>query len=174
MEEPSLQSKSKEAPQTVVLSQTRPEDFSLRLYYDTGPLPTAYFYYYSIDIGPGNVGLFEFLPGRGEPSAPPVYLEEFTVSTKDLDTLYSYFKENNVLKNDWQQEESLDGAPNISLAVTANGQLYRTGQIPELASEDYRTANNAFEYVIGVVPQEIWSKMQDMQDRFIESYEYEQ
>ncbi len=160
--------------QETVTSEKRPKDFSLRLYYDTGSLPAEYFYYYSIDIGPENVCAFEFLPGRGESFTPEVYVQEFSVSTEDLDALYTYLKEHGVFKEEWQKGEELDGGPNITIAITANKKQYDTGRIPELESEDYRTANNAFEYILGYVPEKIWQEMQKIQDDYFAALEYEQ
>jgi hypothetical protein len=160
--------------QATVPSQKRPKDFTLSLYYDTGPLPAEHFYYYSITIGPENVCRFEFLPGRGEPPAPEVYVQEFSVSSEGLDALYAYLKEHGLFKEDWQKGEDLDGAPNITIAITANKRQYETGPIPELGSEDYRTANNAFEYILGYVPEEIWQEMQKIQDDYFSALEYEQ
>lgn len=139
----------------------RPDDLVINLYYDTGPVPDDHYYSYSITIGPGSSGVLEFTKA-GQAFAEKEQ-ENFTLDEKDLDKLYSYLLENNILRNDWKSAESLDGAPNMSISVSTGSTSYHTGQIPELVSDDCRIAENAFEHLLGYVPEELIKEMHSVQ-----------
>ncbi len=126
-----------------------PDRFSVRMDFDTGPLPEEFFYSYSIAIGPGNEGCFTFK------SMDESYKRRFELDRDSIKKIILWLSENNILEDDWKYGEPIDGAPNISLSIDTGKHSWNTGQIPELLPEYNIRAKNAFNYILGFVPEEI-------------------
>jgi len=152
--------------------QAAPEDLSIELYWNTGPLPPRYHYYYLINIGPVLEGKFEFLPGYEEyPPVPEVWTIGFSVNAAKMDELYNYLGKNNFFRDKWEKIEPSIGGPHSYMTITANGQKYDIPPDSELKPEDTKKTDEIADFVRSLVPEDIWTEMEKRQKEFEESYE---
>lgn len=158
---------------TSVTSQNQniPEDFSTKLYWDTGSLPPEYHYYYLITIGPGPEGRFDYQSGYGEPPAPDIWVAEFSVSFVKLNELYEFLDGNGFFRDSWEKVEPSIGGSYHIINITANDKTYEIPPDFELNPEDSKKISEVADFVKNLVPENIWTDMEKRQKEFEESFE---
>ena len=150
--------------------KTRPGDFQIKYYWETGALPPPYFYSYTIAIGPGVQGEIEFVADY-EDEDPPVWVEQITISDQELDHLYQKLFEMALFEGGWQQAEDIpDGGSANKLSVTAYGQEFL---IPSYVAGEERAkdAKALYELIEGLVSQEIWEELNTLHDEYVREHE---
>lgn len=145
------------------------EDFTVKLYWDTGTLPPEYYYYYRITIGPDHTGLFEYQPGYGEPAAPDIWKVNFKVSQDQLSYLYKLLKENDLFKDEWEKTEIAYGGSFSSITIISGGREYKIPSDAELKKEDIAKKDIVSDYLKEIVPAYTWKEMNKRQIKFEES-----
>ena len=152
-----------------------PEDLTVKFYWTTPPLSPEYNYYYRITAGPGLQGLFEYQPGypetSWEPLSPDVWEVNFEVSQDQMDYLYQLLIENDLFRRRWKTtDEVAIGGGDSYITIIANGRKY--DKIPgdsEIKPEDRKKVCKASNYLIEMVPTDIWKEMEERQSQFEES-----
>ena len=146
----------------------RPADLSLSFSWDTGSLPPQYRYEYVIIIGPGGQGQLVYQLGYGGMESPETLrrVSDFTLTEAELETLYTFLKENGVFDTKWKTGEPMMGGSGSSLIVTAFEKVYRMPSISELSNTQQAQADTIFEGVREYVPQAIWDEMAAWRDEY--------
>jgi hypothetical protein len=142
-----------------------PEDFNVVLNWDTGALPPQYHYHYKVVIGPGSQGDFVYGPGY-EDDNPETWTTSFEVTSDDLQSLYDYLKENNVLRNQWESGQPLLGGQGTRVAVTASGQQYLIPSVSEVSRGERELIEQVIDKIKSFVPQSIWDEMNSRQSAY--------
>lgn len=137
----------------------RPEDFSLSLDWNTGALPPQYHYRYVITIGPGVQGEFVYQPGYEEEEHINLWEEDFMLSDVQLDDLYAYLSNQNVMRTGWNTGNRLIGGSNTAVIINAYGKEYHIPSIAELKDADRDLVERVIDEIRSYVPQEIWDEM---------------
>ena len=149
-----------------------PDDFGLSLNWNTGALPPQYRYEYVITIGPGAQGELDFLPGYDGASGSERWVVPFEISRAELENVYAYFADNDLLRARWNTGRELIGGSTTSLIVTAFGKEYQIPSISELQGEDKQLVEKAMDAIRAVVPETIWEEMNDRQAEFENNFQY--
>ncbi|MBC8507499.1 MAG: hypothetical protein ISR58_02840 [Anaerolineales bacterium] len=151
-------------------SKIRPDDFQVEYYWETGALPPPYFYSYTITIGPGALGEIIFVADYKD-EGPPIWVEKIAISDAELDDLYVRIFDMSLVEESWQQTDDIpDGGSANKLSVTAYGQDF---SIPSYVAdeEQAQAARVLFEYIEGLVSQEIWEKLNTLHDDYVREHE---
>ncbi|OGF99953.1 hypothetical protein A2Y99_02545 [Candidatus Gottesmanbacteria bacterium RBG_13_37_7] len=130
---------------TSVTSQNQniPENFSTKLYWDTGSLPPA----------------------------PDIWVAEFSVSSIKLNQLYEYLDGNGFFRDSWGKVEPSIGGSYYKINITANDKTYEIPPDFELNPEDSKKISEVADFVKNLVPENIWADMEKRQKEFEESFE---
>lgn len=147
-----------------------PEDFSLTFNWNTGALPPQYRYEYVITIGPGFQGELDFIPGYDGAHGSERWATPFEISSEELENLYAFFTDNDLLRDRWNTGRELIGGSTTSLIITAFGKEYQIPSVSELEGEDKQLVEMAMEAIRGVVPEMIWEEMNDRQAQYENNY----
>jgi hypothetical protein len=148
-----------------------PDDFSLVLEWDTGALPPEYHYQYTIAIGPGPQGEFVYHPGY-EGSAENTWITSFVVSTDNLQSLFDYLRDNDVLRKNWQKGMPLLGGQGTSIIITVFDQQYLVPSVSEVSQNERGLVEQTIEEIRSYVPAEIWVEMELKQSEYEQNYQY--
>lgn len=146
-----------------------PGDFSLVLEWDTGALPPEYHYQYTITIGPGPQGEFTYHPGYEE-NTSLAWITSFQIDENDLQSLYSYLKENKVLRNRWESGQPLLGGQGTRIFIDAFNQRYVVPSISEVSTKEWELVEQTIELIRTVVPEYIWTEMEQRQTDYESSF----
>lgn len=141
-------------------SSDKPDDFSISLDWATGPMPDPQMYYsYRIQVGPSDEGRLHYQSGDRslELDAP------FSVSEESLTQLYKLCYENGVLRSTREEGEPLDGGPDISINILANGHSYAYPSVSELSENERNIAYAIADKVQELVPGDLWDEMNQLQ-----------
>lgn len=146
-----------------------PRDFSLVLDWDMGALPPEYHYQYTITIGPGPQGEFAYHPGY-EGNSSLDWIIPIEVDEDDLQSLYSYLKVNNILRNQWESGQPLLGGQSAHMIINAFDQHYVVPSISEVSPKERELVEQTIELIRTVVPETIWSEMEQRQKDYESSF----
>jgi len=153
--------------------ENMPSDFSLELAWDTGSLPPEHTYSYVLIINPDLQGTFQYRFGYDKEEEYK-YSEEFHIIQEQLESLYNYFRDQNLFRNDWKESdlsEMMEGSPGSGLTLTAFGKKYNLPSLSELSSEDYTQMEAAIQTIGRVVPEELWEELRTRQLNYEIEYE---
>ena len=150
-------------------SDEYPKDFSLVLDWDTGALPPEYHYQYTISIGPGPQAEFVYHPGY-EATAENTWITSFVISEADLQKLFNYLEQKDVLRNRWATGELLVGGQGTSISITAFDQQYLIPGVSEVNREERELIEQLIEEIKSYVPDQIWEEMERRQSEYETSY----
>jgi len=173
VEMPTEEKTSTPAPTATSLPRERPGDFQVRYYWETGSLPPPYFYSYTITIGPGTDGSLEFVPDYTTYD-PPLWLEGFQVSERDLDLLYAALYQAEAFEAGWEQSEDIPtGGSADKMTIIAHGREYL---IPSYVDDDEKSKaiKRVYEDIEAFVPQAIWDKLNAQHDQYVLEHEDEE
>jgi hypothetical protein len=148
-----------------------PEDFSLVLEWDTGALPPEYHYQYTIAIGPGTQGEFVYHPGY-EASPENTWITALMISGDDLQSLFEYLSENNMLRKNWQTGMPLLGGQGTSIMITAFDQQYLVPSVSEVSQNERGLVEQAIEEIKSYVPADVWAEMGSRQSDYEQNFRY--
>jgi hypothetical protein len=151
------------------MSDTYPGDFSLVLEWDTGALPPEYHYQYTITIGPGPQGEFVYHPGY-EVTAESTWITSFEITETDLQSLFDYLKENNILRNQWQSGQPLMGGQGTIITITAFDQQYLVPSVSAVSQSERGLVEQTIEVIRAFVPEHIWTEMEQRQTDYESSF----
>lgn len=157
-------------PRSTPWPETRPDDFQIEYYWETGSLPPPYFYSYKISIGPGNHGEINFQADYSDED-PPVWIENIEVSDAELGQLYQMLHEMGMFEKEWQQAaDTPDGGSVSKLSGDAYGYEFA---IPSFVAgkQQEKDARALYEYIETLVPQETWEKLLSLHDEYVEKNE---
>lgn len=146
-----------------------PQDFSLVLEWDTGALPPEYHYQYTITIGPGPQGEFSYHPGY-EYNASLAWTTPLEITEVDLQSLYAYLGDNNILRNRWESSQPLLGGQGTRIVIDAFGQQYVVPSVSEVSPKERELVEKTIEMIRTYVPGNIWSEMERRQAEYESSY----
>jgi len=146
-----------------------PGDFSLVLEWDTGALPPEYHYQYTITIGPGPQGEFAYHPGYDE-NTPLAWITSFEIGENDLQSLYAYLKDNNILRNQWESGQPLLGGHGTRIFIDAFNQRYVIPSISEVSTKERELVEQTIELIRTYVPEFIWTEMEQRQSDYGSSF----
>lgn len=146
-----------------------PRDFSLVMDWDTGALPPEYHYQYTITIGPGPQGEFAYHPGY-EDNASFAWITSFEVGENDLQSLYSYLKEKNILRNQWESGQPLVGGQGTRVIIYAFDQRYLVPSVSEVSPKERDLVDQTIELIRTYVPEHIWTEMEQRQTEYESSF----
>lgn len=146
-----------------------PGDFSLVLEWDTGALPPEYHYQYTITIGPGPQGEFVYHPGYEE-NIPLGWITSFEVGEDDLQSIFDYLKENNILRNRWESGQPLLGGQGTRIIIDAFDQRYLVPGVSEVSPKERELVEQTIEFIRSYVPVHIWSEMEKRQADYESSF----
>ena len=144
----------------------RPEDFSLTFGWNTGALPPQYFYSYTISVEPDGTGKLTYQPGYQLDNTENFWQTEFNLTNKQMDDLYQYLLDNDLLRSSWKEGEILLGSSGTSISITANGKEFLVPSISKLQQADRLLVNAAMDYIHSLVPQDIWDEMDARQQKY--------
>ncbi|MDO9546327.1 MAG: hypothetical protein Q7J07_06210 [Pelolinea sp.] len=147
-----------------------PEDFGLSFNWNTGTLPPQYRYEYVITIGPGMQGELDFIPGYEGAQDSERWVTPFEISREELENLYAFIADNDLLRARWNTGRELIGGSTTSLIFTAFGKEYQVPSISELEGKDKQLVESAMDAIRGVVPEMIWEEMNDRQVQYENSF----
>ncbi|HUV15202.1 MAG TPA: hypothetical protein VMW28_01395 [Pelolinea sp.] len=147
-----------------------PADFSLTLDWNTGALPPKYHYRTTVTIGPGSQGEFSYHPGYEEESEY-IWASSFDLTETQLQALYRYLKENNVMRERWKTGQPLIGGQGTSIIINAYGKEYHVPSVSEINQSDRQLIDTTIEVIRSYVPQEIWNEMDARQAEYDKNYE---
>ena len=150
----------------------RPDDFSLSFSWNTGSLPPQYHYTYTITIDSGGKGEFTYQPGY-EQDEVDLWQITFTLTAQEMDNLYQYIAENELMRSSWKEGKKLLGGSGTSMRITADGKEYHVPSISEVTDDDRTTINAAMDYINNLVPKNIWDEMNARQQEYSESFDEE-
>ena len=148
-----------------------PDDFGLSFDWNTGALPPKYHYAYLITIGPDPQGEFEYSSGYDSSGKSNRWITHFTLSKDTAEELYTYLKNQDILRTSWKTGRGLIGGSTTSMIITANGKEYQIPSISELEDADKTLVEEAMDVIRGYVPDSIWEEMNDRQLKYEESYQ---
>lgn len=144
--------------------ETRPADFTVRYAWQEGSLPPPYHYSYTVSIAADGAGLVEYIPDYSF-SDPPKWVETFTVTTDQLDALYTTLRSLDVFSTPWSETDDIPvGGSSSTLEVTASGTTYTVPAFPARAEADADAAKSA---VSAMVPGEIWARLTAQRDQYV-------
>ena len=146
-----------------------PHDFYIQLDWNTGALPPQYYYTYSVSIDSLGNGTFSYHPGY-EDDISNDWKTGFSLAEEQVDDLYKYLDENDLLRNDWQSGQPLLGGKGTGITITTDGRQYAIPSVSELAEKDRRVVNNAIDFVNSLVEQDIWDEMETRQEAYEQAY----
>lgn len=155
----------------VTMPEKYPDDFSLVLEWDTGALPPEHHYQYTVALGPGPQGEFVYHPGY-EASAENTWITPFLVNIGDLQSLFNYLRENDVLRKNWQKGVPLLGGQGTSIIITAFDQQYLVPGISEVNQNERGLVEQTIEEIRSYVPAEVWAEMELKQSEYERNYQY--
>ena len=148
-----------------------PDDFALSFAWNTGSLPPKYHYGYVITIGPGAQGELDYSPGYSGKNDKDHWVASFTLTDMQLEELYAYLRDQNIIHSNWDSGDPLIGGSMTSLIITAYGKESYIPSISKLKGEELERVEAALEVIRGYVPEEIWLEMKMRQMRFEENFE---
>ncbi len=145
---------------------TRPDDFSARYDWYEGSLPPPYHYEYSIVIEANGAGTVEMAPDYPSEGVP-VWTETFTLEPAALDALYQQLAAQGAFTTQWREEDDPPvGGSHFSTGLTANGE---TVEIPSFVVANQAAAQGQIsEALVGVVPQDIWDRLEAQRQQYVE------
>jgi len=146
-----------------------PHDFGLVLEWDTGALPPEYHYQYTVTIGPGPQGEFTYHPGYEE-NAPLAWITPLYVTETDLQSLYTFLNDNNVLRNRWDSGQPLLGGQSTRIIINALGQQFVVPSISEVSQKERDLVEKTIESIRARVSESIWSEMERRQAEYESSF----
>ena len=148
-----------------------PDDFSLRLEWNTGALPPQYTYMYTVTIGPGQQGKLEYRPGYDPEDDTHFWLADFTPEKDQMAAFYDYLQENDLMRDNWKKGQLLLGSSGTSITLTAYGKTYQIPSIAELDKDERVRAEAAMDAIRSLVPQALWDEMETRQAAYEAAYE---
>jgi len=151
-------------------SNRHPADFSLTFDWNTGSLPPQYHYSYTITIQSDGKGSLDYQPGY-EPNEATRWQTEFSLTVKQMDALYGYLIENDLLRATWNLGEPSLGGSGSSLVVTAGGKEYAVPSISELQPEDRKRLEVTIDAIKNLLPQNIWDELDARQEVYESGFE---
>lgn len=151
-------------------SNRHPSDMNLTFNWNTGSLPPQYHYSYTITIQPDGNGSLDYQPGY-EPDEATRWQTEFSLTGKQMDALYGYLIENDLLRTTWNLGEPLLGGSGTSLVVTADGKEYTVPSISELQPDDRKLMEAAIDTIKNLLPQSIWDELDARQEAYEAGFE---
>ena len=152
------------------VSNQLPQDFNLYQSWNTGALPPQYVYTYSINIDTQGTGEFVYHPGYEADTADDWHTN-FSLSSQQMDDLYQYLLEHDLMRSVWEEGQPLIGGKGTSLQITAGGEIFEVPSVSELTQADRETVNDAIDYINGLVSQDIWGEMEARQKIYEEEFE---
>ena len=137
----------------------RPSDFKLDYDWSNGSLPPPYHSSYDITIGPGELGLIEYMPDYASDETP-LWIEQFPITDNDLDQIYAYMYDNGILSTNWESEEGdlAAGGSTQRLMYITHGYQYTIPR--ELRTENHLEIRELYKTIKSLVPEEIWAKLE--------------
>ena len=144
-------------------SSQRPSDFSLTFEWDTGALPPQYHYAYVIRIQPGSQADFTYAAGYEPLTQPDAWQAKFNLSESQLDALYAYLLENDMLKSGWKTGQPLLGGSGTRILIQAQGTAYEIPSISILDKSQRQSVEELMDYIRALVPDTIWQEMEKRQ-----------
>lgn len=151
------------------LPEEYPSDFSLTLDWNTGALPPQYHYQYIIAIGPGPQADFAYQPGYDQGSEL-AWATSFDITESNLQSLYTYLKDNNLMREKWQSGQPLLGGQGTSIRITAYGKQFQVPSVSAIRQSDRALVESAIEMIRSFVPKEIWDEMDARQSQYENAY----
>ncbi len=148
-----------------------PDDFGIKLEWNTGALPPQYTYMYTVTIGPGQQGKLEYRPGYDPEDDTHFWSADFTPGKNQMAALYDYLQENDMMRTKWQKGQVLLGSSGTSVTLTAYGKTYLIPSIAELDKDERIRAEAAMDAIRSLVPQELWEEMEARQAAYEEAFE---
>ena len=146
-----------------------PQDFELNLDWNTGALPPQYRYEYRIHIDAQGSGTFYYHPGYEETAAND-WQAEFSLSHKQIEELYRYLQDNNLLRGDWEMGQPLMGGKGTGLHIIVAGEEFMIPSVSELSQADRETVNQAIDTINNLIPDDIWNEMKVRQADYESSF----
>lgn len=157
-------------PRSTPWPETRPDDFQIEYYWETGSLPPPYFYSYRITVGPGAGGEIKFQADySGEET--PLWVEAIDITENDLDQLYKTLIAMGMFEIEWLQATDIPTGGSASfLTGLAHGTKF---SIPSFVAgkQQEKDARALYEYIKTLVPQETWEKLMSLHDEYVEKNE---
>lgn len=148
----------------------RPGDFNLSLAWNTGSLPPQYHYSYSINIQSSGASVFIYQAGYEEDEALR-WQTDFTLDKNQMDDLYKYLVEKDLLRSNWREGQPSMGSSGTSIQITANGEEFQVPSISVLEQADRKIIQPAIDTINQLVPQNIWDEMNTRQDTYEKEFE---
>jgi hypothetical protein len=146
----------------------RPVDLSVDYSWYEGSVAPPYHYEFDIDVRADGSGTIRYRPDYG---SEPEWVEAFTVSDADLDSLYWDMYDAGVFTRDWREDDEPPvGGSVAGMTVIAAGKEYR---IPlDLADAGDREAViPVYGNIEGLVPTEIWRGFEALRDDYMATYD---
>lgn len=143
-----------------------PEDFTLRMAWNTGSLPPKYRYEYVITLDSEGQGVFEYTPGYGDVVDTNRWVAQFSLKKNELEELYQHLSAANILRSNWKVGCKLIGGSTTSLIIKTGGYEYRIPSISELQGNDLTTVTAAMDVIRSYVPDAIWTEMESRQAHY--------
>jgi hypothetical protein len=148
-----------------------PDDFSLTLNWNTGALPPQYYYTYTIKMNPQGKTEFSYQPGYESNNADN-WQTDFTLTPQQMDELYQFLEENNVLRSNWKKGQPMLGGSGTSIQINAGGKEYLIPSVSSMEQTDREIVYAVMDRINELVPREIWDEMNARQLQVEESYDY--
>jgi len=140
--------------------KSKPDDFTLYYYWNTGSLPPEYYYQYEIEIDPGGNGIFTLQRGYEEVEENRKAFS-FVVPAQDWENFFVWLTENKILRNNWRETaDILVGASTTEARIQVNGEKYTIPSVSVLSQRDKGTFYKLEGQIRRLVPNEIWNQVQ--------------
>ncbi len=141
-----------------------PSDLHVLYEWKAGTMPPPYHYEYSIEIAATGEGKVIYVPDYPSEKAP-VWTEGFAVDSGALQRLCEKMAAEGLWTEQWQPPEiPLLGGSSESVVVKGN---QRTVSLPSLpAGRQKERAKAIFEAIKSLVPQSLWTKLEEQRDRY--------
>jgi len=143
------------------IEETRPDDFTLYYYWNTGALPPEYYYQYEIEIDPNGKGVLTYQKGYEEDEGQNEVFT-FQVEKEQWDDFYSWLRMNKILRSNWKESEDvLVGSSATSVKIQAGGEKFVIPSVSVLSSNDRADYYELEEQIKQLIPAEIWEQIEE-------------
>jgi len=137
----------------------KPADFSFDFHWNVGALPPSYYYSYTILVAADGKGQFIYQEGYEGEDARQSAVTEFTLSQDQMQQLYEMMLQKDLLREKWEEDEILLGAPSAAIRITAAGTTYEVPDDAAMLAADRRTVTEVYDFLRTLLPQSIWDDL---------------
>lgn len=147
---------------------TRPADFALTYSWAAGSVLPPNHYEYTITVQPSGEGTILFVPDYSVGDAPQWH-ESFTLTSAQMDALYTTMEGNGLFETLWQPPESPpEGGSSDVITVSANRQ---TIHIPPYVIDKQEAARETIAGAVrATVPDALWAKLERQRQEYVDHY----